>query len=86
MSKNLDYDLVCDAVSKLNKSEIFEPTALSSLLKKIFRCGTKVNVQNRSEPSSGILHCYHLTRGSMLTSQDYSPSSVVYVPELIRAI
>jgi hypothetical protein len=45
---------------------------------------TKVNVQNRSEPSSSVLHCYHLTRGSTLTSQDYSPSSVVYVPEPIR--
>ena len=30
MSKNPNYDLVCDAVSKSNKSEIFEPTALSS--------------------------------------------------------
>ena len=48
--------------------------------------GTKVYVQNWSEPSSCILHRYHLTRGSMLTSQDYSPSSVVYMPEPIRAI
>ena len=43
-------------------------------------------VQNWLELSSGILHCYHLTSGSMLTSQDYSRSSVVYVPEPIRAI
>ena len=27
-----------------------------------------------------------MTRGSTLTSQDYNPSSVVYVPEPIRAI
>ena len=27
---------------------------------------------------------YHLTKGSMLTSQDYNPTSVVYVPELIE--
>ena len=38
------------------------------------------------KPSSGILHHYHLTSGSTLTSQDYNPSSVVYVPEPIRAI
>ena len=49
-------------------------------------CGPKVYVQNQSEPSSGIFHRYHLTRGSTLTSQDYNPSSVVYVPEQIRAI
>ena len=30
MNKNPGYDHVCDAVSKSNKSEIFEPTALSS--------------------------------------------------------
>ena len=47
---------------------------------------TKVYVRNPLEPSSGILHGYHLTRGSMLTSQDYNPSLVVYVPEPIRAI
>ena len=52
----------------------------------VFGCGTKVNVQYCLEPSIGILHRYHLTRGSMLTSQDYNPSSVVYVPEPIRAI
>ena len=46
----------------------------------------KVYVQNRLEPSSDTLHCYHLTKGSMLTSQDYSQTSVVYVPEPIRAI
>ena len=46
--------------------------------------GTKVCVHNWLEPSGGILHRYHLTRGSTLTSQDYSPSSVVYVPEPIR--
>ena len=38
---------------------------------------------NQLEPSSGILHHHHL---STLTYQDDSPSSVVYVPELIRAI
>ena len=43
----------------------------------------KAYVQNRLEPSSGILHRYPLSRGSMLTSQDYGPSSVVYVPEPI---
>ena len=43
-------------------------------------------VQNLSEPSISILHCFCLTRGSTLTSQHYSPSSVVYVPEPIRAI
>ena len=52
----------------------------------LFCCETKVYVQNKLEPSSGILHHYYLTRGSTLTSQDYSPSSVVYAPELIRAI
>ena len=56
------------------------------LLFIIFRWGTKVYVQNRLEPSSGILHHYHLTRGSTLTRQDYNPSSVVYIPEPIRAI
>ena len=40
----------------------------------------KVYVQNQLEPSSSILHRYRLT------SQDYNPSSVVYVPEPIRAI
>ena len=48
--------------------------------------GLKVCVQNRLKPSSGILHHYHLTSGSTLTSQDYNPSSVVYVPDMIRAI
>ena len=38
----------------------------------------KVYVQNRLEPSSGILLHYHLTRGSRLTSQDYNPSSAVF--------
>ena len=38
------------------------------------------------ESSTGILHRFCLTRGSMLTSHDYSPSSVVYIPEPIRAI
>ena len=37
---------------------------------------------NRSEPSSGILHHYHLTKGSLLTS----PSLMVYVPDQIRVI
>ena len=55
-------------------------------LVQVFGWGTKVYVQNRLEPSSGILHCYHLTRESTLTSQDYNPSSVVYVPKPIRAI
>ena len=48
--------------------------------------GTKVYVQNWSEPSNNILLCFCLIRGSTLTSQDYSPSSVVCVPKLIRAI
>ena len=52
----------------------------------LFGWGTKVYVQNWSEPSNDILHCFCLTRGSTLTSQDYSPSSVVCVPKLIRAI
>ena len=43
-----------------------------------------VFVQNQLEPSTGILHHYHLIRGSTLTSQDYNPSSVVYVSEPIR--
>jgi hypothetical protein len=34
----------------------------------------------------GILHHYHLTRGSTLSSQDCNPRSMVYVPEQIRAI
>ena len=53
----------------------------------------KFYVQNRSKPSRGILHRYHLTRGSTLTSQDYSPSSdsglctrTKYESEPIRAI
>ena len=49
----------------------------------VFGWGTKVYVQNPLEPSSDILHRYHLTRGSKFTSQDYTPSSVVYVPEPI---
>ena len=36
--------------------------------------------------SNGILHNFCLTRKSTLTSQDYSPSSVVYIPEPVRAI
>jgi len=51
-----------------------------------FGWGTKDYVQNWLEPFSGILHHYHLTRESTLTNQDYNPSSVVYVPEPIRAI
>ena len=43
-------------------------------------------MQNRSEPSNSIWHNFCLTRGSTLTSQDYSPISVVCVPKLIRAI
>ena len=46
----------------------------------------KVYVQNPLELSSGILQRYHLTRESKLTSQDYNPSLVDYVPEPIRAI
>ena len=49
-----------------------------------FGWGAKVYAQNRLEPSSGILH--YLTWGSTLSSQDYNPSSVVYVPEPIRSI
>ena len=45
----------------------------------IFGWGTKVYVQNRLKTSSGILHCYHLTRGSTLTSHNYNPSSVAYL-------
>ena len=52
----------------------------------LFAWGTKVYVQNQSGPSNGILHRFCLTRGSTLTSQDYDPSSVVYVSEPIRAI
>ena len=67
--------------------ELSTSTACWEQIKKSeFGWGRKVYVQNRSEPSSSILHCYHLTRGSTLTSQEYSPSSVVYVPEPIRAI
>ena len=51
-----------------------------------FRWGMNVYVQNRSERSSGVLHHYQLTKGFKLTSQYYSPSSVVYVQEPIRAI
>ena len=53
---------------------------------KLFWCGMNVYLQNWLAPSSNILHCFHFTRGSTLTSQDYRPSSVVYVPEPIRAI
>ena len=38
------------------------------------------------EPSSNIFHRYRLNRGSVLSSQDYNPSLVVYVPEPIGAI
>ena len=48
-----------------------------------FGWGTKVYVQKRSGPSSSILHQFCLTKGSTLTSQDYSPASVVYVSKLI---
>ena len=51
-----------------------------------FGWGTKVYVQNQSGPSNDILHRFCLTRGSTLTSQDYNPSSVVYVSKPIRAI
>ena len=47
--------------------------------------GTKIYVQNLLVPSNDILNRFCLTRGSTLTSQDYSPSSVVYEPEPIRA-
>ena len=46
----------------------------------------RMNVQNQSGPSNGILHRFCLTGGSTLTSQDYDPSSVVYVSKPIRAI
>ena len=46
----------------------------------------KVYVQNQSGPSNGILHRFCLTKGSTLTSQDYDPSSVVYVSKPTRAI
>ena len=45
----------------------------------LFRWGSKIYVQNQSGPSNSILHRFCLTRGSTLTSQDYDPSSVVYV-------
>ena len=57
---------------------------LSSL--PAFGWGTKVYVQNQIEPSNGILHRFCLTGGSTLTSQDYNPSSVVYLSKLVRAI
>ena len=41
-----------------------------------FGWGTKIYLQNRLEPSGGILHRYHLT---MLTSQNYNPNSLAYV-------
>ena len=47
---------------------------------------SKVYVQNQSGPSNGILHCFCLTGGSTLTSQDHNPSSVVYVSKPTRAI
>ena len=59
---------------------------LSMLYFHSFGWGTKVYVQNRSEPSNNILHRFCLTRESTLTSQDYSPSSVVCITEPIRAI
>ena len=52
----------------------------------VFGWGTKVYVQNWLEPSNRILHRFCLTRESTITSQDYSPSSVVCIPEPIRAI
>ena len=52
----------------------------------LFGWGTKVYVQNQSGPSNGILHRFCLTAGSTLTSQDFNPSSVVYVSKPIRAI
>ena len=51
-----------------------------------FGWGTKVYVQNQSGPSNGILHRFCLTGVSALTSQDYNPSSVVYVSKPVRAI
>ena len=51
-----------------------------------FGWGTKVYVQNQSGPSNDILHHFCLTGGSTLTSQDYNPSSVVYVSKPVRAI
>ena len=51
-----------------------------------FGWGTKVYVQNQSGPSNGILHRFCLTRESTLTSQDYSPSSMVYVSKPTKAI
>ena len=47
----------------------FNGTLWQIILQIRFWWGAKVYVQKRLEPSSGILHCYHLTRGSMLTSQ-----------------
>ena len=34
--------------------------------------GTKIYVQNLLEPSNGILNRFYLTRGSTLTSQDFT--------------
>ena len=53
---------------------------------RLFGWGTKVYVQNQSGPSNSILHCFCLTKGSTLISQDYDPSSVVYVSKPIRAV
>ena len=52
----------------------------------VFGWGTKVYVQNQSGPSNSILHRFCLSGWSTLTSQDYNPSSVVYVSKLIEAI
>ena len=53
---------------------------------ELFGWGMKVYVQNQSGPSNGILHRFCLTGGSTLTSQDYNPSSVVYVSKPTRVI
>ena len=55
-------------------------------LRNIIRMRNKGLCTKWLEPSSGVLQRYHLTRGSTLTSQDYNPISVIYVPEQIRAI
>ena len=52
-------------------------------LHNLFGWGTEVYVQNWLEPSNGISQRFCLTRESTLTSQDYSPSSVVYIPERV---
>ena len=52
----------------------------------LFGWGLKVYAQNQSGPSNSILHRFCLTGGSTLTSQDYNPSSMVYVSKPVRAI